>query len=484
MNKSRIITLQEQSRSLEPDQGERAQVTGSSIEYGEEFLESLNQQKAYQIFEESVHELLNDPLEEESTEIEKVLKTIKNDIVTPGLNPASGTHFGYIPGGGLFSSAVGDYLAALTNRYVGVYYSSPGGVALETRLVNWMAELIGYDEKAGGYLSSGGSMANLTAVVTAREQAGLHSRDYEKAVVYVTDQTHHCVDKAINIAGMYDCQKRYIPLDDHSKMRVGELEKAIESDRQQGLIPWMIVASAGTTDTGAIDPLEEIGKVAASNNIWYHVDAAYGGFFLLTEEGKQKLEGIDRADSVVLDPHKGLFLPYGTGALVVKDVEKLAEAHRYEANYMQDTKVESGIYSPADISPELSKHFRGLRMWLPLKLHGVKAFRSALDEKLLLTRYTWQKLRDMDDFEVEAEPELTVFTFRWAPKTNANLDALNQKLHKYLVEDGRIFLSTTRIEDEFRFRFALLSVRSHLREIELFLSVLKEMKAQVMSELI
>lgn len=451
-----------------------------SLNYGEKFMDSLSDQKAYQTFDhDHVHQLLEDPLREEPSELNTVIEAIQQDIVPPGLNPASGAHFGYIPGGGIFSSAVGDYLSALTNRYVGVYFSSPGAVALETRLVNWMAGLIGFDKKAGGFLSSGGSIANLTAVVTAREHAGLHSSDYSKAVVYLTKQTHHCVDKALNISGMGDCVKRYIPMDDHFKMDVHELKKSIQKDREEKLIPWMIIASAGTTDTGAIDRLDEIGEVAKEQHLWYHIDAAYGGFFLLTKEGKQKLKGIDRADSVVLDPHKGLFLPYGTGALVVKDAEILARAHHYEANYMQDTKVEAGMYSPAEISPELSKHFRGLRMWMPLKLHGVQAFRSALEEKLLLTQYAWERLSEMEDMEVGPEPELTVFTFRWAPKINADLDKLNQKLHQAMIEDGRVFLSTTRIEGEFRFRFAVLSVRTHLEEIELFFSVLKEKIDQI-----
>ncbi|WP_020402573.1 pyridoxal phosphate-dependent decarboxylase family protein [Gracilimonas tropica] len=480
MPKSRIRILQKQSRSLEPNKEQRAELMERSLNYGEKFMDSLSDQKAYQTFDhDHVHQLLEDPLREEPSELNTVIEAIQQDIVPPGLNPASGAHFGYIPGGGIFSSAVGDYLSALTNRYVGVYFSSPGAVVLETRLVNWMAGLIGFDKKAGGFLSSGGSIANLTAVVTAREHAGLHSSDYSKAVVYLTKQTHHCVDKALNISGMGDCVKRYIPMDDHFKMDVHELKKSIQKDREEKLIPWMIIASAGTTDTGAIDRLDEIGESAKEQHLWYHIDAAYGGFFLLTKEGKQKLKGIDRADSVVLDPHKGLFLPYGTGALVVKNAEILANAHHYEANYMQDTKVEAGMYSPAEISPELSKHFRGLRMWMPLKLHGVQAFRSALEEKLLLTQYAWERLSEMEDIEVGPEPELTVFTFRWAPKINADLDKLNQKLHQAMIEDGRVFLSTTRIEGEFRFRFAVLSVRSHLEEIELFFSVLKEKIDQI-----
>ena len=281
---------------------------------------------------------------------------------------------------------------------------------------------------------------------------------------------------------MRECVKRNIPLDEHFRIKSVELAKQIQKDRAEGLIPWMIVASAGTTDVGAIDPLHEIAIIAQKEKLWLHVDAAYGGFFLLTDEGKAQLKGIELADSVVLDPHKGLFLPYGSGALVVKDVEKLAVAHRYDANYMQDTKMDGGMYSPAELSPELSKHFRGLRMWMPLKIHGVKAFRSALEEKRLLALYAWEKLNELEDIEVGPKPELTVFTFRWNPGGVKNLDELNQQIQNYVLADGRVFLSTTRINNEFRFRFVVLSIRTHLKEVEQFLQVFKEMKQKVLEK--
>lgn len=480
----KIRELEKTSRLLRPDKEERKILENRAIEYIDDFMDNISDLKAFETFDKSVNKLLNDPLNEEEGDLNQIFETIEKEIIPPGLNPTSGVHFGYIPGGGIFSSAVGDYITAITNRYAGVYFSSPGAVAIETRLINWMAELIGYPKSAGGFLSSGGSIANLTAIVTAREDANLKSADFSKAVVYLSEHAHHCVDRALLISGMKEVVKRNIPLDEHYRIISDELAKQIELDRQNGLIPWLIVATSGTTNLGAIDPLDEIAEIAEKENLWYHIDAAYGGFFLLTEVGKAKMKGIEKADSVVLDPHKGLFLPYGSGALVVKDVEKLAAAHRYEANYMQDTKVEAGMYSPAELSPELSKHFRGIRMWLPLKIHGIDAFRKALDEKILLTQYAWQKMGEMEDMEVGPAPDLTIFTFRWNPKNEKNLNKLNEALQKKLLEDGRVFLSTTNINNKFVFRFVVLSVRTHLDEINYFFEVLEEMKNKVEAELL
>lgn len=470
--------LEQSSSELDPNTEERTHLQNAAIDYANRFYESQLEQKAYIEFDDSVKELLIEPLNEEAGVTEDVLHQIENVVVPPGLNTVSGRHFGYIPGGGLASAAVGDFLAAVTNRYAGVYASSPGAVALETRLINWLAEQIGYGDKAGGYLSSGGSHANLTAIVTARDDAGLKGNDYSEAVIYLTRQTHHCVDRALNVAGMRECHRRYIEMDDKFRMIPSELEKSIEKDRKNGLIPWVVVASAGSTDTGAIDPLDEIGNITKEKELWYHIDAAYGGFFILTDDGKKKLKGIEKSDSVVMDPHKGLFLPYGTGALIVKDVKKLAEAHRFQANYMKDANIKAGIYSPAEVSPELSKHFRGLRMWIPLKLHGVKRFRDALEEKQLLAQYLWKKMNSINDIDVGPEPQLSIFMFRWNPE-NEDSNELNRKLHKLILKDGRFFLSTTEVNEKFFFRVAILSVRTHQKEVDELLDVIQEKIAHI-----
>lgn len=472
--------LKKRSAGLTPDSNEREALQIIASQYANRFYDSEPASGAYREFDDTIKNFLEDPLNEEGTAPESLIQQIENVIARPGVNLISGRHFGYIPGGGLPTAAVGDYLASVTNLYAGVYASSPGAVLAETRLIKWMCGLIGYDENSGGYLSSGGSHANLSAIVAARDDAGLKAADYSKAVVYLTTQTHHCVERALNIAGMRECVRRSIPTDETFRMRPAKLEEQIEKDRIEGLKPWMVVASAGSTDTGAVDPLETIGTIAAGHHLWYHVDAAYGGFFLLTDDGKKKLKGIGVADSVVMDPHKGLFLPYGTGALLVKDVDKLAASFHFDANYMKYARKENEIYSPAEISPELSKHFRGLRMWLPLKLHGLQVFRSALEEKLLLAAYLWEKLSEMDDIQVGPEPQLSVFIFRWKPDFG-NSNELNRELHQSILKQGRIFLSTTEIDGEFYFRVAVLSVRSHIEEAEEFLSVLRDKIGDIQS---
>lgn len=475
--KEKLRDLKIHSSALEPDSSRRRELGSIANDYAERFYESIQHSKAFQKIDESIKEKADMPVPEKGVDKGTVLDILENEIVPPGLNLTSGRHFGYIPGGGIHSAAVADYLAAVTNRYASVYASSPGAAALETNMVRWLCSIIGYGEGSGGYLSSGGSMANLTAVVTARDDSGCKAESYSKMVVYLSQQTHHCVDRALNIAGMGECIRRKVSLDSRYRMETDQLRNAIRKDRKKGLIPWIVVASAGSTDTGAVDPLNEIADVCNQEELWFHVDAAYGGFFILTEDGKRIMRGIERSDSAVLDPHKGMFLPYGSGALLVRDVDKLARSHRYEANYMKDARSDSGFYSPADISPELSKHFRALRMWLPLQLHGVSSFRNALQEKTGLAEYLWSEFRKIDEIEVSPPPQLSIFMFRRAPSDVKNLNEINRDLHKRMVDDGRVFLSTTEIKGSVFFRVAVLSVRTHIEEADELLKSVKQLIA-------
>jgi aromatic-L-amino-acid/L-tryptophan decarboxylase len=239
-----------------------------------------------------------------------------------------------------------------------------------------------------------------------------------------------------------------------------------------------VAATAGSTDVGAIDPLEPIGRIAAAEGLWYHVDAAYGGFFLLCPDVRERLRGLELSDSLVMDPHKSLFLPYGLGAVLVRDGAMLARAHHYRADYMQDAVTSSpAAESPADLSPELSKHFRGPRLWLPLLLYGVAPFRACLEEKRLLIRYFHQRVRSLG-FEAGPDPDLTVSTFRWIPECG-NPDAFNEALVQAIHRDGRVFVSSTRVDEHYFLRLAVLSFRTHLETIELTLRVLAEKVAQL-----
>lgn len=442
--------------------------------YTSGFLDTLNERKAYEaVGYERTDADQGFEVGEDGSDMGSMLDFIGERVDTTGLNPASGGHLGYIPGGGIPASALGDYLAAISNRYAGNFFASPGAVRMENAMIRWTGRLVGYKEGFGGNLTSGGSIANLIAIVTARTAKGLKGKDLAQNVVYLTQQAHHSLAKALNMACLGECFIRKVALDGHHRMDVAALRKQIDADVRDGLKPFLLIANAGSTDTGAVDPIEAMADVAQEKGLWFHVDAAYGGFFLLTEHGKHIMHGIERADSVILDPHKGLFLPYGCGIVLVKDINHLLRANSYEANYMQDAKEQTLEHSPAELSPELSKHFRGMRMWLPLKLHGLAPFRANLEEKLLLARYFRQEVKAMG-FEVGPEPDLSVVVYRYVPPTG-DADAFNKKLAHTIQQDGRVFISTTVLNGVFMLRLAVLSFRTHKKEVDVLLGQLMEL---------
>jgi aromatic-L-amino-acid/L-tryptophan decarboxylase len=453
-----------------------------SAGYAERFLASLPALPAYRETDDEGRDLYAAPIGDEPRPLEEILELLARNVDRPGLNPASAGHLGYIPGGGLYASALGDYLAAVTNRYSGVFFASPGAVRMENLLLDWMRDLVGYPlESAGGNLTSGGSIANLMAVVAARDSHGLKARDVDRAVVYTTEQAHHSLDKAVRIAGLGECVRRIIPLDDRYRMRPDALRSAIARDGGSRLLPFLVIATAGTTDTGVVDPIEDIASVCEDEGLWLHVDAAYGGFFLLCEEGRRAIGRIDGSHSCIMDPHKTLFLPYGSGAVLVRDRGTLLASHHYSAHYMQDTLGARDEISPADLSPELSKHFRGLRLWLPLLLHGLAPFRAALEEKMLLARYFHARLSEIPGFEVGPSPDLSVVTFRYLPESG-DADDINEKLVQAIRRDGRVFLSSTILDGRFTLRLAVSAFRTHVETIDLTLQVLVEQARKLASE--
>lgn len=471
-----IENLRRESAALEPDALARRELQKAILEVTEQFLEELPDAPAYQQDHRTIAKL-QQPFDEEGAEVQVVADLVRTSVDQTGINPASGNHVGYIPGGGIYTSSLADYWVDITNRYAGIFFANPGAVKMENELIRWMAQMLGYPETAWGNLASGGSIANLTAVVTARDARKITSDSIAKSVVYVTSQTHHCIAKAIRIAGLGSCKIAQVPLNEDLHMSIVDLQRMIEEDLAKGRIPFMVVSSAGTTDAGVIDPLEEISNLSKEYNIWHHVDAAYGGFFLLVEDFREKLSGISSADSVVLDPHKSLFLPYGLGIVMVRNGEHLKEAFRYEANYMQDAREIPEEVSPADVSIELTKHFRGLRLWLPLRIHGLRAFRAALHEKHLLACYFFEQISEITGFLAFSKPELSVVMFR-----HEQGNAFNQHLTKRIHERGKVFLSSTMIGDTYWLRVAVLVFRTHKQNIDLVLSELKACTSEIRGE--
>jgi aromatic-L-amino-acid decarboxylase len=369
-------------------------------------------------------------------------------------------YLAYIPGGGLYTAAVGEFLAQGLNRYVGLWQPSPAIVQLEENVTRWLCDLFQFPATAQGVLTTGGSMANLSAVVTARH-ARLGS-DFLDGTYYVTDQAHGSNTKAATIAGFGERNLRLVPTDDALRMDPDALAAMIAADRAAGFRPFMVMGAAGTTNTGAVDPLEAIADVAEREGLWFHVDAAYGGFFQLTDRGRAMFAGAERADSVTLDPHKGLFLPYGTGGLIVRDREAMRDAHFEGAAYLQDLPASGALPNYNELTPELSRDVRGLRVWFPLVLHGVGAFRSALDEKLDLTRTIHAALVEDPNIEVGWDPELTVVAFRM----RGGDEEASKELLARINASKRVFLSSTLIRGAYWLRVCIVSHRTHADRID------------------
>src|SRR5690606_29766296 len=441
--------------------------------FTEDLLDHLDEAPAYRAGFGDARGALTEPFTEQPAGMEEVLAILEGEVNAPGINAMSGRSFGYIPGGGLYPAALGDFLADVSNRYAGVFYASPGAVRLEMQLVNWLAGVVGYPAgTAGGDLTSGGSVASLSAIVAAREGHNLRTVDVPRHLVYLSGQSHHSARKAPRLAGLAECVHGMIEVHVRWRMTADALGTCIETGRRQGRVPWIVGAPTGCTDTGAVDPLTAIAQVAAAEGLWLHVDAAWGGAFLLCEEGRRILAGIERSDSTIIDPHKGLFLPFGSGAVLVRDRERLAAANRYHADYMQDAFREDVELSPADLSPELTRPFRGLRLWLPLKLFGLAPFRAALEEKLLLARYFHGRLAELPDWEVGPAPDLSVVTYRYLP-ARGDADEFNRRLTAAVQNEGKCFISSTQLNGRFTRRLAVLHFRTHLTDVEMVLERLQ-----------
>jgi len=468
----KLQKLEKTALLLEPQEKTRQDWIQNVSAYANEFLNTVNDINAFNEYtEEDINSVIF-KIPENPVNINDTLHQLRDDVDFPGLNPASGGHLGYIPGGGVFATSLGDYLAAVFNKYAGIYYAGPGVVKMENFLIRWMCKIVGLPETALGNLTSGGSVATLIAVTTARDAKHITSKNMAESVIYLTTQVHHSVQKAIRIAGLNEAIIRYIPMDDYYRADYLKLKKILKEDKKNGLNPFLIIASAGTTDTGAVDPLNEIADIAQKYNMWMHTDAAYGGFFMLVDSEKEKFKGIEKSDSVTIDPHKGLFLSYGIGAVLIKNVDALNQTHSYQANYMQDKVETFNEPSPADLSPELTKHFRGLRMWLPLQLYGLKPFKAALEEKILLTHYFYEEIQKIG-FEVGPFPDLSVMIYRFVPE-KINVNQFNLQIVEDIKKDGKVFLSSTKIDGNVWLRLALLSFRTHKKTIDYTLSILEK----------
>jgi aromatic-L-amino-acid decarboxylase len=437
---------------LEPGREERAALAENVLAVIQDWIDGADTMPASGMdLDEALTARLMMPPGETGRSLESILSDVE-DAGRSGVFHPSGGHLSYIPNAGLYTGALGEFLASGLNRYTGVSGAAPGMTAIEHGMVRWMTSLFDMGDEASGLILSGGSTANLTAIVAAR--TARLGDEFTRGVIYVTPHTHHSVEKAARIAGFRRDQIRAVAIDADLRMDPDALAEAAERDRRDGLDPFLVVGSAGTTDTGTVDPLHDLANVSESEGLWLHVDAAYGGFFQLTERGRLALSGIVRADSISVDPHKGLSIPFGAGALLVREEGHLIDANQGRGAYLREEDHHAGLRDIAALGPELTRPFRALQMWLPLHLHGVAPFRETLDIYLDLAEYAHDRLVGIEGLETPWRPDLSVVAFRFADDDQGRqaLDDINR--------ERVVHLSPTTISGRLVLRFAILNRRT------------------------
>jgi aromatic-L-amino-acid/L-tryptophan decarboxylase len=389
--------------------------------------------------------------------------------------------FAFIPSAPNFVSVLADLLVAGTNVFAGTWLESSGPSQVELVVIDWFKQMLGLSEQASGLLVSGGSVASLTSLAVARH--AVLGDDPARAVVYLSDQTHTSIDRAMRILGFGAGQLCRVSTDTAYRLNLQELERRIQQDRQAGLRPFAVIANAGTTNTGAVDPLLKVAEIAGEHGLWFHVDAAYGGFAAMTDRGRRLLEGIERADSVVLDPHKWFYCPFEAGCAIVRDGSLMRETFRILPEYMRDVAREEREVNFCDYGVQLTRSFRALKVWMAVKAHGAARFRQIIDQCLDLAQYAARLFADSPCLELVTKPELGVFTFRYVPRgfsrtapgSEESLNRLNQDLVARIISSRLLMLSSTWLGPRHVLRFCVLNHRTRKEDVREALRLIEQL---------
>ena len=361
--------------------------------------------------------------------------------------------FAFVPGPGNFVSTMADALASGFNVFNGTWLGGSAAAALELTVIDWFRAFCGFPETAGGLFVSGGSAANLTALHAAR--ATRLGDDIRRATIYFSDQTHYSVERALRVLGFAPSQFRKIASDDRYRLPMGALREAIAEDKSARLRPFCIVANAGTTNTGAVDPLPDLAGLAARENLWLHADGAYGAAAVICERGREKLKALDRVDSLSLDPHKWLFQPFECGCVLARDAAHLKTAFQLMPEYMRDVHRNTSETNPADYGVQLSRGFRALKVWLSMTTFGLAAFRDAVTRGFELAEFAERELRRRPNCEILSPAEMAIVAFRFGKE-----DALQTKLVERMLADGFAFLTSTTLKGVTALRLCTINPRT------------------------
>jgi glutamate/tyrosine decarboxylase-like PLP-dependent enzyme len=420
---------------------------------------------------------LREPPPEEGQPFADVLFQFQERVAPYTMRPNHPRFLAFIPGAPSFVSVLGDWLCAGTNYFAGVWLEAAGPAQVELLVLDWFKEFLGYPAESCGVLTGGGSEANLTALVVARER--LTDADRARAVLYETEHRHWSIDRAAKIIGLRPDQVRPVPADKHFRLLPAALEAAVAEDTRGGRLPWLAVANAGATNTGTVDPLEQLADVCRDRGLWLHVDAAYGWPGALTRQGRAMLAGIQRADSISLDPHKWFGQTFEAGCVLVRAGRLLHDTFALRPEYMLDVVPAADEVNFADHGLALTRRFRALKIWLSLKVLGLRWFRELVDRCCHLADYAQALLQRAGSFEILSPRQLSILCFRYAPPvtgtaaaSSQEVDALNLALSEELRLSGRAFLSTTRLDGRVALRLCFVNWRTTAGDVEEIISLL------------
>lgn len=414
--------------------------------------------------------------------LDKVLHEVldKTDILSHPKN------YSFVPGPSNYVSVLADTLATGFNVFSGGWVNAPAAAELEIVTINWLLNLFKLPtKKGGGIYTSGGSMANLTALVTARRQKC--GDDFSKAVIYLSDQTHSSNIKAIRTIGFKKEQIRIIPTDFEFRISINKLKNAIAKDRLVGLEPFCLIGTAGATNTGTVDPLNEMAKICKDEKLWFHVDAAYGGAVILAKNGNQLLNGIQKADSITVDPHKWFFQPYEMGCLLVRNHKWLSKTFTEKPEYLRDIEGNTSEINFYDHGIQLTRRFRALKLYMSIKTFGLESFREAIDYSIKLAEDTEKILRKSKHWEIVSPATLGIINYRFNPfeknYTEKQLDFLNQKISEEIINTKEAMLVTTVLQQQVVLRMCLINPRTKFEDVKQTIEACENIGTRLMNQL-
>ncbi len=420
---------------------------------------------------------LDESIPEKGDSPENVLRFVKENVLPYTDLLTHPNFYSFVPSPNNFISTMADSIATAYNIFTGGWIASPGGAEVEIVTINWLLELVGFPVKSGGgVFTSGGSMANLTALTTARKMKC--GEDFEEATLYLSTQTHSSNYRAAKIIGFKEDHIKMIPVDEDFKMDISALKEQIRKDKKNGKNPFCILATAGTTNTGAVDPFKELAKVCKNENMWLHVDGAYGGAAVISPVGKKSLSGMELADSITIDPHKWLFQPYEIGCILVKDHRHLSGTFSENPEYLRDVKGNADEINFFDHGVQLTRRCRGLKLYMSLKTFGLDSFSAAITNGIKLGEYLEAYLQKNSNWEILSKASLAVITFRYNPaKLNlrkAELDNLNQYISNSIIRSQKAMIVTTIINSNVSLRMCTINPRTRKEDIKSTIDLLED----------